>query len=215
LLSTTNALSLLLFSLQFHQCKSVYNNSRIFLLLLSLNLLYFTLICSIRIRQCLVQLSYPGNDTKIAVMLNIIKYSTSFPPLLFSGALLMGYRNQLIPTLLIVSATINSTCGFLWDIIMDWGFVSVTQCPRKFTFKTRSLYPFTFHIFAVICNFALRFSWVANELPYFQTFDRNNLILILQIAEVFRRCVWIMFRVEWEVMQSERDLIAPKLLINI
>jgi EXS family len=62
-----------------------------------------------------------------------------------------------------------------------------------------------------IGNFFLRFMWAANFFPFFARFHPATLIFIIEIVEVFRRWIWIIFRVEWEIIvQTERGLLKDK-----
>ena len=49
----------------------------------------------------------------------------------------------------------------------------------------------------------LRFAWAANKLDFFAGMDAASLVLCLEIVEVFRRSIWNMYRMEWEVIAGE------------
>ena len=58
----------------------------------------------------------------------------------------------------------------------------------------------------------LRFSWAANRIPSFSHLHASHLVLMVEIGEVFRRAMWNIFRIEWEVLvQHERALSAHNL----
>lgn len=68
----------------------------------------------IRVRQCSIQLlSCPDNIARIPVVLNILKYISSFPPIWLT-ALWITHPN--IVNMILVSATINSIYSFLVSI---------------------------------------------------------------------------------------------------
>lgn len=52
-------------------------------------------------------------------------------------------------------------------------------------------------------NLCLRFSWAANRLPLFAGLPPAQLVLLLEVAEIFRRSLWFIFRIEWEMVNSE------------
>jgi len=78
----------------------------------------------VRFRQCIVEYNHPANTSR-RPLFNAIKYATSFPVIFLSAALhhnsqslLEGYH---IFQLWLLSAVINSSYSFWWDITNDWG----------------------------------------------------------------------------------------------
>jgi hypothetical protein len=65
-------------------------------------------------------------------------------------------------------------------------------------------YPTYYYVFASIINLVLRFGWMANQLSVFQDLHASQLILIIEVSEVFRRSIWNIFRVEWEIINKTR-----------
>ncbi len=62
--------------------------------------------------------------------------------------------------------------------------------------------PRTYYV-AIAVNFTLRLGWailISPEQPYVQ----QNYILVLGCAELVRRVLWAVFRVEWEYITSRR-----------
>eukprot|EP01037_Dinobryon_pediforme_P046854 gene46854-60469_t len=99
----------------------------------------------------------------------------------------MGYYHSSLPTIIALAATVNSLYSFLWDVVMDWGLVSV-------------------YLLAVILNLTLRFSWAMNRLPWFKELDMTVVILSIELGEIFRRAMWNVFRIEWEIIvQQDRS----------
>jgi len=92
---------------------------------------------------------------------------------------------------------------------MDWGLISFTKTGRVY-WRPRLLLPVTFHIIAAAINLVLRFSWAANRIPYFQSLHPSHMILIVEIAEVFRRSMWNIFRVEWEIIVKQTGATVAK-----
>lgn len=65
-------------------------------------------------RQCTIQLeSCPDTIAKIPVMLNILKYMSSFPPIWLTAAASLGYTHPQMPQLITAAAVINSLYSFL------------------------------------------------------------------------------------------------------
>ena len=67
-----------------------------------------------------------------------------------------------------------------------------------------------FHIIAAIVNLVLRFSWAANRFEIFATLHPSHLILFIEVAEVFRRAMWNIFRIEWEIIVKQNILTVAK-----
>lgn len=78
---------------------------------------------------------------------------------------------------------------------MDWGLISIKD--KKLQFRQRILWPVISYYIAVIINLVLRFSWASNRFPYFNQMHASHLVLIVELAEVFRRSMWNLLRIEW------------------
>jgi len=169
----------------------------------------------IRIRQCWVQLD-GTNDTisKIPITLNLLKYFSAFPPIWLSAVASFGFFHPDLPVITAVMATINSIYSFLWDICMDWGLLQFSRDGRVYG-RQRMLLPWLCYGPVVIINLLLRFSWAANRIPSFSHLHASHLVLMVELGEVFRRAMWNIFRIEWEVLvQSQRALSAQNLLME-
>lgn len=86
---------------------------------------------------------------------------------------------------------------------MDWGLISFNRPLGAFICRKRNFFPSNMLIFTAVLNFFLRFAWAANRLSFFQSMHPSHLILLIESAEIFRRAIWNIFRVEWEVMVME------------
>ena len=107
-----------------------------------------------------------------------------------------------------------------WDIFMDWELLEKVPGSSIFggfhlrknrLFKQKALYIFTF-----IANFILRFGWTLNVMPsrylspsgaILNTFSADFPTLIaptLACAEIFRRSLWGLIRIELEVIKLKR-----------
>lgn len=159
----------------------------------------------IRVRQCWVQLDGAHDGiAKLPIILNIIKYLTGFPPIWLAAAASLGFFHPSLPSVLAGVATINSVYSYLWDVIMDWGLLTFTR-EGKVHGRTRVMYPVYVYVLACVMNLVIRFSWAANRIPSLAALHASHLVLMVETAEVFRRAVWNLFRVEWEtIMQADK-----------
>lgn len=166
----------------------------------------------LRIRQCSVQLWYaPDFNARIPISLNTLKYVSGFPPIWIAAAASLGYFHPRLPQLTAVFATINSLFSYSWDLLMDWGMISFFRGKNAAHRTPRRLIHAGFLLIAASVNLILRFSWTANYFPIFAFLHPASLIFLVEIAEVFRRWFWIIFRVEWEILaQTERGLLKDK-----
>jgi hypothetical protein len=163
----------------------------------------------IRIRQCWVQ--FKGSDdfwVKLPVTLNLIKYATAFPPIWLAAAASLGYFHPDLPAITAAMAAVNSLYSYTWDIMMDWGLITLTR-HGKFIPRQRMMMPVYWYILAAALNLVLRFSWAANRIPQLSNLHSSHLVLMVELAEVSRRSMWNIFRVEWEVM-SQQDRLSSK-----
>jgi len=174
----------------------------------------------LRVRQCTVQL-YGCADfpARVPVLLNIIKYCTAFPPIWLTAYASLGYVLPAMPKLIAAFATLNSLYSFLWDIIMDWGFFTVTR-EGKILARPRIMLPLLTYLLATVINLALRFAWLINRVPGMDKVHSSVIVLAIELGEVFRRSMWMVYRIEWEVIVQqdkaiEKDpVLADKLRIN-
>jgi myo-inositol-1(or 4)-monophosphatase len=191
-----------------HEDAIVYHNSAMILVAVFASIPFW-----IRVRQCMIQLdSCPDSIAKIPVMLNILKYMSSFPPIWLTAAASLGYMHPHMPQFITTAAVINSLYSFLWDVIMDWGLLTFTRDGRVLRRQRLHLPLFTY-FFLVIINFVLRFSWFVNRLPGFDHLHSSIIVLVIEVGEVFRRAMWNIYRIEWEVIsQQEKALEKEKSL---
>lgn len=115
--------------------------------------------------------------------------------------------------------TVFSNCSILstqfvvllmqWDVVMDWGLVSITRTQQVF-FRQRTSFPWLFYALLIVINLALRFTWRANRLAWFSSLPASSLVLVLEVLEVFRRSLWNVVRIEWEVIVQQDKLGAKE-----
>jgi hypothetical protein len=99
---------------------------------------------------------------------------------------------------------INSVYSFYWDVAKDWDltlFSSQRSNPehpfglrKERYFESKELY-----YFAIGVDLLLRFTWSMKLSPHLDRFDdMEGGIFLMELLEVFRRWVWVFFRVETE-----------------
>lgn len=84
-----------------------------------------------------------------------------------------------------------TTFMILWDIFMGWGLGRIFS--RNFFLRDKIVYPKWMYYSAIVSNTLIRVSWlvdfqISKEADYF----------IRSLIEIFRRCTWLLFRVENE-----------------
>jgi hypothetical protein len=84
---------------------------------------------------------------------------------------------------------------------MDWGLLTVHRTGRVTT-RQRTLLPVWVYPIAILINLVLRFSWALNRVPGMNFVHSSVIVLIIEVGEVFRRSMWNVFRIEWEVVDK-------------
>ena len=168
----------------------------------------------LRMRQCYVQLfSCPDFIAKIPPILNMLKYFSAFPPIWLTAAASLGYSVPNLSTYIFICASINSLYGIMWDIVMDWGLITLKRDMIFYARPAISL-PVYVYIIVTLVNMVLRFSWLSTSFPYFSQYHSSVVILALELLEIFRRSVWNIFRIEWEVLVQQEKSYSAKPLIS-
>ncbi|EPS39345.1 hypothetical protein H072_6880 [Dactylellina haptotyla CBS 200.50] len=174
---------------------------------------------AIRLRQCLIEYSRasgkPDSERK-PHLYNALKYSSAFPVILFSALQnttevgstgITGeaalYRFWLLAVL------VNSFFSFYWDVARDWdlSFFSSTRSNPEHPYGLRQnmIFPVpSVYYSAIFLDCLLRLTWSLKLSPHLDRYgDLEGGIFILQFLEIFRRWVWIFFRVETEWTRTE------------
>lgn len=95
---------------------------------------------------------------------------------------------------------------------MDWGLLTFTRDGRVLR-RQRLYLPVISYVLLVVVNFVLRFSWLVNRLPGADHLHSSIIVLVIEVGEVFRRALWNIYRIEWEVItQQEKALEKEKAL---
>ncbi|KAH3661936.1 hypothetical protein OGAPHI_006115 [Ogataea philodendri] len=170
----------------------------------------------IRLKQCLQEYEQSRRRNR-QHLLNAIKYSTAFLPLLANILI----RSQLAGLGVWYAAVlINSSYTFFWDIQNDWNF----QMFMRFLSNKRELpllrhklvYTWHFYYLAILLDFQLRFIWVYRLIfpELLSRLDHSLLVttlsslyvtesgnFVLEVLEIFRRWVWVFLKVETEFLK--------------
>ena len=108
-----------------------------------------------------------------------------------------------------VSSVISTMYQLAWDITMDWNLLD-----RNGKLRRKRLYPFAWMYWVIAAlNGLLRFGWTLTFVPA-QYLDATGVLTqrrwvlgpILAVAEIIRRSLWALIRVEWEVIRTTRSL---------
>jgi hypothetical protein len=72
--------------------------------------------------------------------------------------------------------------------------------------RARLLYPLSVYPLVIFLNFILRMTWSVKLSSHLHShFEGGEVIFWLEVAELFRRWLWVFVRVEWEVIRKEQD----------
>ncbi|KAH6634084.1 EXS family-domain-containing protein [Chaetomium sp. MPI-SDFR-AT-0129] len=170
----------------------------------------------IRLRQCLIEFvrvrSVPYKEATGwggQHLANAAKYSTAFPVIVL-GAMLRGQKDG-SPGLFrawVAACLLNSFYSFYWDVAKDWDLTLFSKDRASpghpFGLRRALLVHKPVVYYAVIAlDLALRCTWMiklSSNMDRISDFESS--IFLLQFLEVFRRWVWIFFRVETEWIRN-------------
>lgn len=85
---------------------------------------------------------------------------------------------------------------------MDWGLITLTRQGLTIPSRSSSSCPVAIYLLMTVMNFLLRFSWTINRWPGMALLHSSVIVLWIELLEVFRRSVWNILRIEWEVIQQ-------------
>ena len=177
---------------------------------------------AIRLRQCLIEYgrvrrSPPRDSTGWGGqhLANAAKYSTAFPVIAL-GSLLrnLSVEDRAVSTGLyrgwVAACLLNSLYSFYWDVAKDWDLTLFSEARERdspdhpFGLRRKLLVHKPGVYYAVIAmDLVLRCTWMLKLSPRLEYMtDFEGSIFMIQFLEVFRRWVWIFFRVETEWIRS-------------
>lgn len=183
--------------------------------------LLLTIPSAIRLRQCLIEyLRVRNSPFKESTgwggqhLANAAKYSTAFPVIILNAMLRNANTNGTPTTNLyrawIVACLLNSLYSFYWDVAKDWDLTLFAEVQERnspdhpFGLRRRLLIhkPVVYY-FVIALDLALRCTWMIKLHPHLNTIsDFESSIFLIEFCEVFRRWVWIFFRVETEWIRN-------------
>ena len=123
----------------------------------------------------------------------------------------------------ILAVMINSLYSFYWDISRDWDLTLFTPSRNEPTqpFGLRKLRVFdspSLYYIVIVIDLLLRCSWSMKLSVHLEHFnDIEGGIFMLEILEIFRRWMWVFFRVEAEWLRARAsgdvllDDLGPKI----
>lgn len=191
----------------------------------------------IRLRQCLIEYFRVRNGNKRTGgmgssgwggqhLANALKYTSAFPVIILS-ALQRGYDPKKIGMteaglfrLWLFFVFLNSFYSFYWDVTRDWElslFSSARKSPEYPYGLRRHLYFHAKEIYycAIIIDLLLRCTWSFKLSPHLDHFnDLEGGIFLMEALEVFRRWIWVFFRVETEWVRNNRGPLPDDILLN-
>lgn len=189
---------------------------------------------AIRLRQCLIEyLRVRNSPFKESTgwggqhLANAAKYSTAFPVIILNAMLRNANTNGTPTTSLyrawIFASLLNSLYSFYWDVAKDWDLTLFAGPQERnspdhpFGLRRRLLIhkPVVYY-FVIALDLALRCTWMIKLQPYLNTIsDLESSIFLIQFFEVFRRWIWIFFRVETEwIRNTSTGLGVDDILMN-
>jgi len=135
----------------------------------------------------------------------------------------LALAHKIYPTIPFLNAawftvsTITTLYCFYWDVVMDWGLGSTTS--SYFLLREELHFSPPTYYTAIILDLVMRLGWAILISPS-QTYVQQHVILLLGCVELLRRCMWAVFRVEWEwikirdktVKESEMELTGENLI---
>lgn len=174
----------------------------------------------IRFRQCIIEyLRVRRAPYKESTgwggqhLANALKYSTAFPVIIFSSAQRNTDDESLkaaLNKMWLVAVLVNSLYSFYWDVAKDWDLTlfSVkrerTSAHHPWGLRERLIYrPVNLYYVVIVLDLMLRCTWSMKLSPHLDKFsDFEGGIFLIEFLEVFRRWVWIFFRVETEWLRN-------------
>lgn len=171
----------------------------------------------IRARQCWVSSRHaPDNLSRDLHRVNLLKYISALPVVFFAmchANALPGISSSLLSpddfeAMWAMAGVVNAVFSFFWDLNMDWGLLQPGTVPfRSSHFGLRPVLLYKglpgFYHSLIVLNLLGRMLWSLRWSEQATVFmGAFFLSSFQQAAEVVRRCLWIMLRVEWECIKK-------------
>ena len=173
----------------------------------------------IRLRQCLIEyLRVRKSPFNPAVgwggqhLANALKYFTAFPVIIF-GTLMSrlppDQPDYSLNRAWVIASLVQSLYSFYWDVAKDWDLTLFSSAKERLSaeypagLRWRTVFePWTYYS-VIALDLVLRLTWIFRLGPGLTRLpDAEKTVFILHFLEVFRRWIWIFFRVETEWVRS-------------
>jgi len=167
-------------------------------LYLNLQVLLGLLPFHIRFMQCLRAYIDTGLTRHL---FNMLKYLLSICVTALATAMKSfdPATNHWLGCLWVGTGIVATIYSFYWDVVMDWGLGNADA--KQFLLREELYFtPVTYYL-AILCDLLMRLGWalvISPEQPYLQ----QHFVLMLGVIELVRRCMWAIFRVEWESIRN-------------
>ncbi|KAK2020265.1 EXS family protein [Colletotrichum eremochloae] len=181
---------------------------------------------AIRFRQCIIEyLRVRRAPYKESAgwggqhLANATKYATAFPVIILSALQRSVPADQPAPGLnraWLMAVLVNSLYSWYWDVAKDWDLTLFSSARERnnpehpFGLRRRLVFQQPIIYYGVIVmDLMLRCTWAVKLSANLDKFtDFESSIFLLQSLEVFRRWVWIFFRVETEWIRNNTTGLA-------
>ncbi|KAL7628844.1 protein-ER retention protein [Parahypoxylon ruwenzoriense] len=189
----------------------------------------------IRLRQCLIEYGRARRGLMSETtgwggqhLANALKYATAFPVIIFSALQRNSNPENHDPPPVfyyrawIAACLVNSLYSFYWDVAKDWdltlfdelssstrGDLRMTSGQEKpFGLRWRlHVGPPALYYGVIALDLLLRCTWSLKLSPHLgRITDWEGSIFVIELLEVFRRWIWIFFRVETEWIRNTNSM---------
>lgn len=159
---------------------------------------------------------------------NALKYSTAFPVIILSALQRSPHTSRFAVSeatlfrMWMGAVIVNSGYSFYWDVARDWD-LSLFSSPQERNSpehpwglrRHRYFHAKEFYYAAIVMDALLRCTWSLKLSPHLDHFnDLEGGIFMMEVLEVFRRWVWIFFRVETEWVRNNRGPASDDILLG-
>jgi hypothetical protein len=173
----------------------------------------------IRLRQCIIEFvrvrraplkeSTGWGGQHLA---NALKYSSAFPVIILSALqrnLPADQDKSGLNRAWFAAMLLNSLYSFYWDVAKDWDLTLFSPKRERaapdhpYGLRRRLLFGSSVYYGVIVLDLLLRCTWSLKLSPHLDHLtDFESSIFIVELLEVFRRWLWIFFRVETEWIRS-------------
>ncbi|KGY14478.1 hypothetical protein PABG_12664 [Paracoccidioides brasiliensis Pb03] len=186
---------------------------------------------AIRLRQCLIEYRRVRNGNRNIEgwggqhLANALKYASAFPVITLTTLLrspdptTSSVSPKNLYRLWVLSALVNSLYTFYWDVTKDWDLTlfsslnNLNDPDHPFGLRRhRYFHANEMYYSVIIINLLLRFTWVSQVSSRF--YDNEGGVFILMLLEVFRRWIWIFFRIETEWVRNNHGFASDDILLS-